>query len=53
MRYQDDINTQHNMKSIGRAAELSGQSAWLAMGKREFESGKAQIFFYHISLYTK
>ena len=38
MRYQDDINTEHNRKSIGRAAVAQSQCAWLSMDKREFES---------------
>ena len=43
MRYQDGINTEHNMKSICRAAVVSGQSAWLAIDIRGLETGKAQI----------
>ena len=53
MRYQDNTNTEHNMKSICRAAVAqifmhARQCAWLALDKREFENGKAQIFFYYI-----
>ena len=44
----DEINTEHNMKSICRPAVAQWtESAWLAKDKREFETGKAQIFFYH------
>ena len=44
MRYQDDINTEDNMP------RGSGQSVWLAMDIRGFETGKAQTFFYYIGV---
>ena len=44
MRYQNDINTEHNMKSICRAA-MAQWTTRLALDKREFETGKVQIFF--------
>ena len=57
IRYQNDINTEHNMKlcSMAHVVDarqwLSEQSAWLAMDKlfetEKFETEKAQTFFYH------
>ena len=47
IRYQDDINTEHNMKSYAARQGLTGQSAWLAMDIRGFKTGKAQIFIYY------
>ena len=38
MRYQDDINTEHNMKPIGRVAVAQCTKRPTAMDKREFES---------------
>ena len=42
MRYQNDINTEHNMKSIFREA-VAQWGAWLAIDKREFKTGKAHM----------
>ena len=50
MRYQDDINTEHNILSIGRAAVAQWTKR---MDKREFKTAKAQIFFYHTCKYNR
>ena len=44
MRYQDDINTEHNMKSICRAAVAQWTKRLTRNGFTRFETGKAHIF---------
>ena len=44
MRYQNDINTEHNMKSMGRAAVAQWTEHPTRTGQTRVV-GKAQIFF--------
>ena len=44
MRCQDDINTEHNIKSIRRAAVAQWTKRLTRMDKRELESGMTHIF---------
>ena len=50
MRYQDDINTQHefNMPRGSGSVDKAPDSQWIYV-VRVFKTGKAQIFFYYIS----
>ena len=47
MLSEDDINTEQNIKSIWSAA-VAQWTRLTRTGKREFETGKAQIFFYYM-----
>ena len=38
MRYQNDINTEHNMKTVGRAAVTQWKKRLTRNGQREFKS---------------
>ena len=44
MRYQDDINTEHNMKSIGRAAVAQWTKRLTRNGQTRVRIREAQIF---------
>ena len=44
MRYQDDINTEHNMKSIGRAAVAQWTTCLTRNGQTRVRIRKAHIF---------
>ena len=44
MRYQDDINTEHNMKSIGRAAVAQWTKRLTRNGQTRVQIRKAHIF---------
>ena len=47
MRYEGDINVQQVEINMLARQWLSGQRAWIALEKCEFETGKAQIFFFY------
>ena len=48
MRYQDDINTDHNVKSIGRAAVAQWTKRLThTMDKREFEFERRTFLILH------
>ena len=44
MRYQDDINTEHNMKSIGRAAVAQWTKRLTRNGQTRVRIREAHIF---------
>ena len=44
MRYQDDINTEDNMKSIGRAAVAQWTKRLTRSGQTRFQIREAHIF---------
>ena len=44
MRYQDDINTEHNKKSIGRAAVAQWTKRLTRNGQTRVQIRKAHIF---------
>ena len=46
-RYQDDINTEHNIKSIGRAAVAQWTKRLTRNDKREFESERRTFLILH------
>ena len=46
-RYQDDINTEHNIKSIGRAAVAQWTKRLTSNDKREFESERRTFLILH------
>ena len=49
MRDQDDINTEHNMKSIGRAAVAQWTKRLTRNGQTRVRIRKAHIFDVHIT----
>ena len=51
MRYQDDINTEHNMKSIGHAAVSQWTERLTRKGQREFESERRAFLILQILLF--
>ena len=44
MRYQDDINTKHNIKSIGRAAVAKWKKHLTRNGQKRVRIREAHIF---------
>ena len=52
MRYQDDINTEHNMKSICRAAVAQWTTRLTRNEYTRVKTGKAHIFFIILHKYT-
>ena len=53
MRYQDDIYTEHNMKTVCRAAVAQWTMRLTRNEKREFKSRKAHIFNITLVLYLR
>ena len=51
MRYQDDINTEHNMKSIGRAAMAHWTKRLTRNGQTRVRIREAHIFDITIYIY--
>ena len=59
MRYQDDINTEHNMKSVGRAAVAQWTKRLTRNGQTRVRIREAHIFditvpvlYYNTQIYS-